>query len=174
MRKILFATVFVVASFIGANAQSGNNQIGIAFDAGIPTGDFGDGFKTGFGGQVRGLLGVGTAGQVSLTTGFSTFKEKEETGANFKMNIIPVLLGYRHNFSGIYVEPQVGYGSYAFKSDLGDASDGAFTWAVGLGYAKNGIDVGARYQSGQKDGSIALIGLHLGYNFTLGGASASK
>jgi hypothetical protein len=91
------------------------------------------------------------------------------------MNIIPVLLGYRHNFNGLYVEPQAGYGSYAVKTSLGDASDGAFTWAVGVGYAKNGVDIGARYQSGQKDGSISLIGIHLGYNFTLGGgASASK
>jgi hypothetical protein len=174
MRKIIFATVLVVASFIGANAQSGNNQIGVAFDLGIPTGDLGDVVKTGFGGQVRGLLGVGTAGQVSLTAGWSTFKEKNESGANIKENILPVLLGYRHNFSGFYIEPQAGYGSYAFKSDLVDDSQGAFTWAVGIGYAKSGVDIGARYQSGQKDGSISLIGIHVGYNFTLGGASASK
>jgi predicted porin len=174
MRKIFFATALAVVSFIGANAQKGNNQVGVAFDLGIPTGDFGDAFKTGFGGQLRGLLGVGTAGQVSLTTGWSTFKEKESSGYNSKMNIIPVLLGYRHNFNGLYVEPQAGYGSYAGKSDLGDNSEGAFTWAVGLGYAKSGLDIGARYQSGQKDGSISLVGIHLGYNFTLGGASASK
>lgn len=175
MRKFLFVTVLVVASFIGVNAQKGNNQIGVAFDLGIPTGDLGDMVKTGFGGQVRGLLGVGTAGQVSLTAGWSTFKEKEETGVNLKENIIPVLLGYRHNFNGFYVEPQVGYGSYATKSDLVDGSDGAFTWAAGIGYAKSGIDVGARYQSGHKDGSsLSLIGIHIGYNFTLGGASASK
>jgi len=175
MRKIFLATVFAVASFIGANAQKGTNQIGVAFDLGIPTGDFGDAFKTGFGGQVRGLLGVGTAGQVSLTAGWSTYKEKEESGINLKENILPVLVGYRHNFSGFYVEPQVGYGSYKTKFDGGDESTGAFTWAAGIGYAKSGIDVGARYESGQKDGSISHIGIHLGYNFTLGGgASASK
>jgi len=179
MRKIILGAAFVLASFIGVNAQKGNNQVGVAFDLGIPTGDFGDGFKTGFGGQIRGLLGVGTAGQVSLTTGYSSFKEKEETGMDEKFSILPVLVGYRHNFSGFYVEPQVGYGSYGAKATVlgteSKSSEGAFTWAAGIGYAKNGIDLGARYQSGQKDGSISLIGIHLGYNFTLGGtASASK
>jgi hypothetical protein len=176
MRKIFLATVLVVASFIGANAQSGNNQVGIAFDAGIPTGDLKDAVKTGFGGQVRGLLGVGTAGQVSLTVGWMTFKEKEETGYNMKFNALPILAGYRHNFSGIYVEPQVGYGSYKFKMDGFDGeSEGAFTWAAGVGYAKSGVDVGVRYQSATKDGeNLSLIGIHLGYNFTLGGASAKK
>lgn len=175
MRKVFFATVLVVASFIGANAQSGNNQVGIAADLGIPTGDLGDAFKTGFGGQVRGLLGVGTAGQVTLTVGFATFKEKEETGFNMKFNALPFLAGYRHNFSGLYVEPQVGYGSYKTKFDGGDVSESAFTWAAGIGFAKNGVDVGARYQSASKDGeSLSLIGIHIGYNFTLGGASASK
>jgi hypothetical protein len=179
MRKIFFASALAIASFIGARAQTGNNQVGIAFDLGIPTGDLGDAVKTGFGGQVRGLLGVGTAGQVSLTVGYASFKEKEETGADLKMTILPILAGYRHNFNGIYVEPQVGYGSYGSKATyLGSdvsSSDGAFTWAAGVGYAKNGIDIGARYQSGTKDGdNLSLVGIHIGYNFTLGGASASK
>ena len=179
MRKIFFASALAIVSFIGAKAQSGNNQVGIAFDLGVPTGDFGDAVKTGFGGQVRGLLGVGTAGQVSLTVGYSSFKEKEESGSDFKMTILPILAGYRHNFNGIYVEPQVGYGSYGAKatilgSEVSD-SEGAFTWAAGVGFAKNGIDIGARYQSGTKDGdNISLVGIHIGYNFTLGGASASK
>ena len=179
MRKIFFASALAIASFIGAQAQSGNNQVGVAFDLGIPTGDLGDAFKTGFGGQVRGLLGVGTAGQVSLTVGYASFKEKEETGADAKLSILPVLAGYRHNFSGFYVEPQVGYGSYAGKATISGTevknTEGAFTWAAGVGFAKNGIDVGARYQSASKDDyNYSLVGIHIGYNFTLGGASASK
>lgn len=179
MRKVLFATVLVVASFIGAQAQSGNNQVGIAFDAGIPTGNFGDAFKTGFGGYAKGLLGVGTAGQVTLTVGYTSYKEKNTTGFDMKATILPILAGYRQNFSGFYVEPQLGYGSYGAKATINgtesSSSDGAFTWAAGIGYAKSGIDVGARYQSGEKSGSsTSLIGLHLGYNFSLGGSSASK
>lgn len=183
MRKILFASAFAIFSFIGAKAQTGNNQVGIALDAGIPTGDFGDAFKTGFGGQLRGLLGIGTAGQVTLTTGYSSFRAKSEVedaeGADkVTFSVIPILVGYRHNFNGIYIEPQAGYGSYRGKVEAAGVSakesDGAFTWAAGIGYAKNGVDVGARYQSAEKDGSTSFIGIHIGYNFTLGGASASK
>jgi hypothetical protein len=183
MRKVFLATVFVVASFIGANAQSGHNQIGIGPEVGIPTGDFGDAYKTGFGGSIKGLLGVGTAGQVTLTSGYTTFKAKDlPSGVDVKASIIPILVGYRHNFSGFYVEPQVGYGIYGSKVDGmgspydGSNSDGAFTWAAGVGYAmEQGLDIGARYQSGHKDGtSNAVIGISVRWNFTLGGASASK
>ena len=183
MRKILFASIFVVASFIGANAQQGHNQIGIGVDLGLPMGDFGDAYKLGIGGQVKGLLGVGTAGQVTLTSGYMSFKAKDlPSGVDIKASIIPILVGYRHNFSGFYVEPQVGYGIYGSKVDGlgspydGSNSDGAFTWAAGVGYAMaQGLDLGVRYQSASKDGeSTSLIGFAVKYNFTLGGASASK
>lgn len=183
MKKILFVATLVVASFIGANAQSGKNQIGIGPEVNIPTGDFGDGFKTGFGGSIKGMLGVGTAGQVTLTTGYTTFKGKNvPSGADFNYHIIPILAGYRQNFSGFYVEPQVGYGIYGskisgFGSGLdGSSSDGAFTWAAGIGYAmEQGLDIGARYQSGHKNGSsIPLIGISVRWNFSLGGATSSK
>jgi len=179
MKKFFFIATLVVASFIGANAQTGNNQIGIAFDAGIPTGDFGKAFKTGFGGYVKGLLGVGTAGQATLTVGYTSYKEKNNTGFDMKSSILPILAGYRQNFSGFYVEPQAGYGSYGSKVTINgtesSGSDGAFTWAVGLGFAKSGVDLGARYQSGTKSGSsISVIGLHLGYNFSLGGGATSS
>lgn len=183
MRKIFFVTVLAVASFIGANAQSGKNQIGIGPEIGIPTGDFGDAFKLGFGGSVKGLLGVGTAGQVTLTSGYTTFKAKDlPSGVDVKASIIPILLGYRHNFTGFYVEPQVGYGIYGSKIDGmgapfdGSDSEGQFTWAAGVGYAlEQGLDIGARYQSGHKDGgSTGLVGISVRWNFSLGGASASK
>lgn len=154
-----------------SHAQKGNNQIGVAFEAGLPTGDFGDAVKTGFGGSLKGLLGVGTAGQVSLTAGYTSFGVKDASDANF--TIVPILLGYRHNFSGLYLEPQVGYGSYAFKEGGISVSSGQFTWAIGLGYAMSGFDIGARYQSASKDGeSTSLVGLHVGYNFSLGGSTS--
>ncbi|MFL5789518.1 MAG: outer membrane beta-barrel protein [Flavisolibacter sp.] len=174
MKKLflLFSSVVVLGLF--SHAQKGNNQIGVALEVGLPMGDFGDGAKTGFGGSLKGLLGVGTAGQVSLTTGYSVFAWKDVSDAH--SFIIPFLLGYRHNFSGVYVEPQLGYGSYGskFSSNGTDysSSTGAFTWAIGLGYAMSGLDLGARYQSASKDGgTTSLVGLHVGYNFSLGGST---
>lgn len=110
-------------------------------------GDFGDGVKTGFGGLVKGLYGVGTAGQVTFTTGYSTFKWKnlgpDESGNSW---ILPFIIGYRHNFSGFYVEPGLGYAvlgdKYKYQGVSVSASDGAFAWGAGNGYAKNGFDGG--------------------------------
>jgi len=182
MRKVFLVLASVFALGV-ANAQSGKNQFGIGLEIGLPMGDFGDAFKTGFGGTVKYLHGVGSAGQVSLTSGYQKFGAKDlpsETSAS--ASIIPILLGYRHNFSGLYLEPQLGYGIYGYKYDFGGTigsgsdSEGAFTWAIGAGYAmEQGLDLGVRYQSASKDGSTtSFIGLRVGYNFSLGGGSASK
>ena len=183
MRKVFLATAFLAATFMGVKAQSGHNQIGVGADIAIPTGDFGDAFKTGFGGSIKGLFGIGSAGQITLTTGYTSFKAKDlPSEVDIKSSVIPILAGYRHNFSGFYVEPQIGYGIYGSKiSGMGSPydgtdSEGAFTWAAGVGYAMaQGLDVGARYQSASKDGSsTSLVGFSVRWNFTLGGAQASK
>jgi hypothetical protein len=181
MKKIILGLVCVL-TLSAVNAQKGTTQIGVAAELGLPMGDFGDGFKTGFGGSVKGLFGIGEAGQITFTTGYSGFKMKGSTD-DFKMSlsIIPLLAGYRHNFSGFYVEPQLGYGIYGVKTEFDDEdatdSEGAFTYALGLGYAKNGFDAGVRYQNGKvkdADSGFSLIAFRVGYNFTLGGGSASK
>ena len=183
MKKIILTTAIAFISVL-AFSQKGTNQIGIGADVGIPTSDFGDGFGVGIGGYLKGLLGVGSAGQLTFTTGYSTFGMKDDIEdalgvEKASSSIIPLLFGYRHNFSGFYAEPQVGYGIYGAKIKIGGASEsnseGALTWAVGFGFAKNGFDAGVRYQSGHKDGeSTAIVGIHIGYNFSLGGGTASK
>ncbi|MFC0776143.1 hypothetical protein [Terrimonas alba] len=166
MKKIFLAICIMASSAVFA--QQGNNQIGVGADVGIPTGDLGDGIKTGFGGYAKGLFGIGEAGQITFTTGYTTYKFKGGFDGNY--HIVPLLAGYRHNFSGFYAEPQIGYGIYGSKiTGLGSSSEGAFTWAVGFGYVVSNVDFGARYQSGHKDGSsTALVGIHVGYNFSLG------
>ena len=145
--------------------------------------NFADSYKTGIGGSLKGLFGVGQAGQVTFTTGYTSFKSKSSASTEYLKithTIIPFLGGYRHNFSGgIYVEPQIGYGIYGYKSEIMDEdetdSEGAFTYAIGVGFAASGFDAGVRYQGASKDGSnTSFIGVRVGYNFTLGGSSASK
>jgi hypothetical protein len=173
MKKLLLLfPVILITSFI--KAQKGNNQIGVAFEVGVPMGDFGDAAKTGFGGLLKGLYGVGTAGQITFTTGYTHFGMKDLTSdESGNWWIMPFLAGYRHNFSGFYVEPQVGYGilgaKYEYLGASASDSQGAFAWGAGLGYAKNGFDGGIRYQGLSKDGTVSMIGFHVGYNFTLGG-----
>jgi len=178
MKRLLLLTAIVTISVL-AKAQTGNNQIGVAFEVGVPLGDFGDGSKAGFGGLLRGAYGIGTAGHITLTTGYLSFRAKSEVEDAFGADkvtstVVPILAGYRHNFSGFYVEPQIGYGIYGskIKGGLFDGSDseGAFSYGGGLGYEKSGLEIGARIQAATKDGStISFIGFHVGYNFTLGG-----
>lgn len=178
MKRIFLAMGISLISAIGF-AQSGNNQIGVAAELGFPTGDQADGTKLGIGGTVKGLYGIGTAGQITFTTGYQIFSAKEEIkdlleADKVSSSVIPLLAGYRHNFGGFYVEPQVGYGIYGskIKGGMFDGSDseGAFTWAAGVGYVFNNIELGARYQSAHKDGSSqAFFGIRVGYLFSLAG-----
>lgn len=173
MKKVILSLV-LLTGFVFAKAQTGNNQIGVAAEVGLPIGDFGNAAKTGFGGYVKGLYGVGTAGQITVTVGYSSFKGKDDVGGG-TWGVLPFLAGYRHSFSGFYLEPQVGFGSYKYKISGESASTSAFTYALGAGYAMNGLDLGIRYQNATKDGgNFSLIGLHVGYNFSLGGSSSKK
>ena len=58
-------------------------------------------------------------------------------------------------------------GIYALKAKYQDGSESdsetAFTWAAGIGYAKKNIEIGGRYQSGEKDGSLSQFLIHVGY-----------
>jgi hypothetical protein len=177
MKKVILMLIAIV-TLSTVQAQQGKNQIGIAAEAGLPIGDFADSYKTGIGAALKGLYGVGQSGQITFTTGYMGFKHKDID--NTSATIIPLLAGYRHNFAGgIYVEPQLGYGIYGSKVEVMDEdvteSEGAFTYAIGIGFAASGFDAGVRYQGASKDGTnTSLIGVRVGYNFTLGGGSASK
>ena len=155
------------------NAQKGVNKLVLAADLGIPTGDFGDLANVGGGPMVKLLFGITPSGDVTATTGVSFFPLKEEdlgVPDDFKgtWSVIPILVGYRHNFAGgLFLEPQLGTGVYALRAKYQGQSDSdsetAFTWAAGMGYAKNQLEVGFRYQSGEKDGSLSMVALHVGY-----------
>ena len=175
MRKtymVLLATILISASSF---CQMGKSFIGVGADLSLPTGDFGNYMKTGTGGYVKGIFGVGTTGQVTLTTGYSSFKGAGDD-EDFKSteSAIPLLIGYRHNFNRFFVEPQLGYGIYTYKENSFEngyytETDGAFTWAAGVGYVfNNKIEVSGRYQGGGKEGwNVQMFGLRLGYNFSL-------
>ena len=179
MKKVFLSIFGIVAIAAGSVAQQGNNQISPAVEIALPTGDANDASQLGLGVTVKGLYGIGEAGQLTFTTGYLVSGAKKEfkdlLGAD-KINstMIPLLAGYRHNFNGFYAEPQIGYGIYGAKIKGGDYassdSEGAFTWAAGVGYVYNNFEGGVRYQSMHKNGgSSGMIGFRIGYNFSLGG-----
>ena len=169
---LLAASLFCASSF----GQKGNNQIGVGADILIPTSDFGTYFKTGMGGYVKALLGAGHSGQVSFTLGYTAFSAAG--GFPLKLGFAPLLIGYRANLNGFYLEPQIGYCLINAKFDGGDEfgymtdSGGGFMWAAGIGYVINKqFEVGARYQSTTNQGNnFGAFGLRLGYNFSLNGS----
>lgn len=177
MRKVFFTVAAVIAIASASFAQTGNNQASIGVEVGLPTGDFGELYKAGFGGAAKYLYGVGTAGQITGTLGFTSFKAKgSQDELSASIGILPILAGYRHNFSGLYVEPQAGYGILRSKVKLlGESesySEGSFTWALGAGYQVSGFDLGLRFQSSPKDGgSLGFFAFRIAKSFSLGGGA---
>lgn len=178
MRK-QFLTIAIVFTFLSANAQKGLNTWGVGADAAFPVGDFNNLSSFGFGGYLKGLYGVGASGQLTFTYSYTSFKVKEDLqnmlGVDkLNVRIMPFMFGYRQNFKGIYLEPQVGYGIYSARARLGGVSgsdsDGAFAWTVGGGASMGkGLDLGISYQNLTKDSeSTSWISLRLGYNFSFG------
>ena len=178
MKKVYLAILGTVLISAASYAQKGNNAIGVAVDAAVPVGSLSDATSFGIGSTAKGLYGIGTAGQLTLTVGYTSFSAKKEIkealgASKFTQGVIPILAGYRHNFNGFFAEPQIGYGIYTTKIKGGlfesDGNEGALTWAIGGGYVFNKkIEAGVRYQSGTKDGeSSGFIGVRVGYNFSL-------
>jgi hypothetical protein len=170
-QMVLLAVLLVSASSYSQKRQS---QIGGGSDVTLPTGEFGNFYKTGFGGYVKALVGAGKNGQVTFTFGYTRHKEIGGTPEwNSIASIMPLLAGYRHYINNFFVEPQMGYGIYNIKyvefDEFWTESGGAFTFAASAGMAfSNQIEISARYQTGGQHGkSIGVFGVRLGYNFNL-------
>jgi hypothetical protein len=171
MRKVILTMAAVVAIASASFAQSGKNQLGVGAEVAVGTGEGGG---TVFGGSAKYLHGVGSAGQVTLTAGV-LFDSDSDGDVKVTGTQIPLLFGYRHNFNGLYVEPQVGYMRTSAKvkidgEELVSGSDGTFAYGIGGGYAfANGLDLGVSYRSGAKTGYSGAVVFRVGFNFSLGG-----
>ncbi len=173
MRKILFSLATCIIVSLAAHAQSGTTKIGIGAELGAPIGNAKDVLKMGFGGSAKALFGIGNAGQITLTSGYSTFSAKGlDDGEKASLSIIPLIAGYRQNFNGFYVEPQAGAGLILEKDENGYGSEKGsttrFTWAVGAGYVISNVDVGVRYQRSEANGgNFSYVGIKVAYNIPL-------
>ena len=148
MRKVFLTMAAVVAIASASFAQTGKNQLGIGPEFALYTG----------------------------SGGGALFDSETEGSSKVTGTMIPVLAGYRHNFNGLYVEPQAGYMStkWTWKEDgekIASGSDGSFAYAIGGGYAfANGLDLGASFRNTAQSGATGMIVFRVGYNFSLGGS----
>lgn len=172
--RLIFFGLFVFP--LCSLAQQGTNQIQIAGQASIPTGDLADIVKTGFGGSVKGMYGI-TRKPQSLTfeAGYNRFSVKDlPSSASAHYSAIPLYAGYRANLGGIILESQAGvsFNRIAGSGPAGNASDTqtAFGWALSAGYVFRSVELGVKYQSSEADNdtfAIRFVGIRLGYNFGL-------
>ncbi|WP_262250076.1 hypothetical protein [Parapedobacter soli] len=176
MKKVLLGLFFTVFTVLTGYGQQGRININAGVDFGLPVGSFGDVYGFGYGTTVKGLYGISEAGQVGLTLGYQRFGLKDSYDENMSgsMGISPVFAVYRHNFGGLYVEPQAGLSinSVSLKASAGgmdfggSASNTSFGYAAGLGYLIGNIDISARYQGLTQSGeNLSFIGLRIGYSF---------
>jgi len=176
MKRVYFV---VLASLLFSSvvfSQKGNNAIGLGGDLSFPTGDFANFYKAGPGIYGKVMLGVGKAGHVTFTSSYSAYKIKTNfEGVTSTIGLAPVLIGYRHNFDGFFVEPQLGYAIANIKISSIDMEEpftdagGNIAWAASIGYVFNQqVEICARYQgSGNNGTTMNVFGLRLGYNFSL-------
>ena len=168
MKRILFSMAFVLTVFVSF-AQTGNNAVGIGADVYLPIRYFGEAYGVGVGGHLKGLYGVGTAGQLTLTIGYATFNGKSGLYEDQKYSFMPYLLGYRHHFTNLFVEPQLGVNTSKtkYKGDVVDKVT-SFSYAINGGYTKIGFEASIGLQNVGLTGHIALRG-GIAYNVPLGG-----
>ncbi|ERJ60682.1 hypothetical protein [Sphingobacterium paucimobilis] len=177
MKRVYYTIVLLLVGNI-AFAQKGFHTVGAGVELGLPIGDFGQGFGIGFGATGKAFYGITDIGDITGTLGYLRFGMKESSDLmKGSMGMVPIVFGYRHDFGGLYGEPQVGLtvvkSKVTIKDDFGiglsgiggSASTTKASFGLGGGYVFGNWDLGARFQIID---SMNFLGVRLGYNFSLG------
>lgn len=180
MKKLLLAAVVVLFS-LGASAQF---KLGVSGGLGLPMGDFGDGYKMGFGGGVAGKYMLNEKLAVGLNIGYYSFTAKDEFGgSDVKFSAMPItgLINYYFATEGFkpYVGADLGFYSCKSKTNFmgvdfsATATKFGFAPTVGFAYGlsdKMDLDVNAKYHFISTEGSsTSFLGINVGLIFALGG-----
>lgn len=172
MKKVLLTAVVVLFA-LTANAQI---KVGIGAGLGLPMGDFGDGFKSGFGGAVTGKYMLSENMAVGLNIGYYSFKSKASDDIKLSMMPITGLFNYYFATEGFkpYAGADLGFYSAKVKSDIAgfsfSTSETKFGFApvvgfeYGLGETMN-LDVNAKYNM-VSDANFVTI--NVGINMVFG------
>ena len=173
--KIKF--LVAVFLFLGFNAYSQHNNVTAGAELNIPSGNSSNISSIGFGGYVKGELGLSHKFSLTATGSLTSFLGKKFLGVTSQtLTYLPVRLGLKYYPSeNAYFEGQVG-ASFPVSGD----SKTALTWSPGVGtFLKtrggNKLDIGLRYeaqtssvqytQMSTKYSSFGYIGLRFGYVF---------
>jgi len=176
MKKAL-SLLIVLVLFAGfTNAQS-KITLGVGGTLALPMGTFGDVASTGFGGLVRGEMGISSyIGTASV--GYLTFGAKDLGGVKATWSAIPILVGGKYSFApSFYGSVEVGlnmvtvkverpaytYYGYTVPAASASTSETKFGYALGVGYQLSTFDISLKYQTLASDANF--IGVNVLYNF---------
>src|SRR5690606_30661667 len=153
---------------------------GVGAELGLPLGDFGEAYSIGFGATAKGFYGITAQGDITGTLGYLHFGIKESNEyMSGSTAMIPIMIGYRHDFGGLYGEPQLGlailkstvkmdFGGFGGLFDdlnsSGSNSTTKATFGLGGGYVFGLWDIGALFQITD---DMNFLGVRIGYNFSL-------
>lgn len=178
MKRFILFVLLAIHFYMPSQAQVGENYLNVGLDAGITMNEYlVNQFPAGFGGSVKGLLGVGLSGQITLSGTFLYFPLNSNyllpAGDNISFQAIPAFLGYRFNFDQVFFEPQVGAALHVTRNRFGQTSDNLTSTELGFaaeaGYIFNLIEIGLRYQhTGESPFHLGLLAFRAAYRIPLG------
>ena len=177
MKKMLMLATFVVAGFVGVNAQAPDGfQFGAGARVSLPIGDFSETHSFGIGAEVQGEFGFSEGFSGVITSGYSQFFGKKTTVLGVEVEYdgvgyTPILAGVRYYAApSFFIGAQAGYGLLFGNGN----SDGAFNYQPSVGYNGSNFQVVLSYNGMSKDGStLSHIGLSGIFKFG-GGGMAKK
>ncbi|WP_207531951.1 outer membrane beta-barrel protein [Desertivirga arenae] len=150
MKKLLLIAAMAVASFTAsAQVESQKTKFGVAFEAGIPSGDAGDAYSLAIGGSVFVEKPVAASFAVTGSAGYTSWSPKKEFKDFFdSYGVIPVKAGAKYYFGKNFY----GQGELGAAFGTNDGAKTGFIWAPGVGISypvsdKTDFDAGVRYES---------------------------
>ncbi|MBX2981948.1 MAG: outer membrane beta-barrel protein [Flavobacteriales bacterium] len=193
MKKI---TLGLAAFAFAGGLMAQSNQISLGVDLAMPLGDFGDAYGLGVGPTAGFELPIGDNLGVTLQVSYDILMPKSEVKDFIKSaSMLPAQLGLKYYFQdqqeGFYGHAQLGIHSVSTKSEeittpgvpaLGipdrvtpsqTTSSTNFSWAIGVGYQLEKLDLGLRYNSISPDSDVdgakasSYIGLRVAYLISL-------
>ena len=165
--KKLFSVLVVLVFFTGLINAQGKISLGVNGGTAIPSGDFGDDFDLGWGGNALFVYHISPNADITGSAGYLFWNAKDMedgTSSDVTFSSIPVMIGARYLFGK---EKFFGYGSAEIGAqfttldlpevDLGEGevfggseSNTYFGWALGVGALykineKIDLDLSAKY-----------------------------
>lgn len=176
--------LFAVAAFFAVSA-SAQIKVNVGGGLALPMGDFGDGFKMGYGVNVGGKYMLNEKMAVGASLGYFMFTPKDEVeGIDVKFSMMPIVGNFTYYFGTEGFKPyagaDLGFYMWKFKQegefmgipfDVEDnGSDIGFAPIVGFEYGfsdKLALDVNAKYNYVMTEGEASTyVGINVGVSYS--------